>query len=218
MVEHERLEPRREVPRQNSAQAVAGEVEHAQPQLQGRQRQRNDDVLDDRPGKRARKALEHRVRPPVAAVRAPVAEAPGRRAVRGPARRAAGGASARARRRRTAKRFRRRRRGCDSSRLRRTGMTASSAVDGSRGCTASQRTVTRISPASRGAAPAAGRADAEWRRFWCAPKPSSCTTNASSSGESDVGEASVSASGTATLRPTSHSPVSYTHLTLPTKA
>ena len=33
-------------------------VEHAQPQLQGRQRQRNDDVLDDRPGKRARKALE----------------------------------------------------------------------------------------------------------------------------------------------------------------
>ena len=33
-------------------------VEHAQPQLQGRQRQRNDEVLDDRPGKRARKALE----------------------------------------------------------------------------------------------------------------------------------------------------------------
>ena len=43
-------------------------------------------------------------------------------------------------------------------------------------------------------------------RASCAPKPSSCTTNASSSGESDVGEASVSASGTATLRPTSHSP------------
>ena len=33
-------------------------VEHALPQLQGRQRQRNDEVLDDRPGKRARKALE----------------------------------------------------------------------------------------------------------------------------------------------------------------
>ena len=31
---------------------------NALPQLQGRQRQRNDDVLDDRPGKRARKALE----------------------------------------------------------------------------------------------------------------------------------------------------------------
>ena len=55
-------------------------VEHAQPQLQGRQRQRNDEVLDDRPGKRAQGARGREV--PREARRRDPADGPRARAAR----------------------------------------------------------------------------------------------------------------------------------------